>query len=292
MSQVEYYELAPYYELINEQAVNYDRHVAFLRRAFAPLGPQPLLLDIACGPGLHGRRLSEVGATVVGIDLSLPLLRIGRRREARWGPFGRAPLTQPSPSGRGLGEGSTGALVLLCADMRALPFVRVFDGAYCLLHSINYLTSGADLSAALRSVRGALRPGGMYVVDFLDYGPPQEWEGQWTEDYRGDGSRAPLSVRIRAHHHQTLCPGGRSAVDRHQYTIWSRRGKWEVEGEDRLRVTSAADMAQRIAAAGFEVLRTLNAYSGDKPGANGEAIVVARRPFGRLRTALAARRPP
>ena len=39
--------------------------------------------DLACGQGRVARRLAELGAMVVGIDLSARLLEIARRREAR-----------------------------------------------------------------------------------------------------------------------------------------------------------------------------------------------------------------
>jgi len=249
VSQVEYGELAQYYELINEQAVDYDAHTGFLRGVLAGLGPRPTLLDIACGPGLHARRLQATGARVVGVDLSLPLLRIAHGRRA--------------------------AAALLRADMRALPCGPGFDGAYCLLHSMNYLTDDRDLTAALRSALLSLRPAGLYVVDFLDYGPPGEWQDRWTETYRGDG------VVIRAEHDQRVGDGGRVAIDHHRYTVRDAKGTWEACGQDRLRVTTSAEMRWRVAGVGFQVLATRASYPGDRRPGSGEGIIVARRPGAR-----------
>ena len=56
------------------------------------------------------------------------------------------------------------------ADMRALPWRRCFDAATCVDDSINYLLSLADVVAAMRSIRGALVPGGLVVLDVNSLG--------------------------------------------------------------------------------------------------------------------------
>ena len=51
------------------------------------------------------------------------------------------------------------------ADMRALPWRERFDLVTCLDDAVNYLLDPGDLTAALRSMRRALVPGGTLVFD-------------------------------------------------------------------------------------------------------------------------------
>jgi SAM-dependent methyltransferase len=81
---------------------------------------------------------------VVGLDLSLPLL--GRAR-VRTG----------------------GAVPVVRADMRQLPFrVETFDIVVNLFTSFGYFAEDAQHQAALTDAATLLRPGGAFVLDFLN----------------------------------------------------------------------------------------------------------------------------
>lgn len=92
------------------------------------------LLDAGVGTGVVAQALAAPGRRVVGIDLSLPMLRIAA---------GRVPAT------------------LACADASRLPFApESFEGAYSvwLLHLV------ADVGAVLAEVARVLTSGATYVV--------------------------------------------------------------------------------------------------------------------------------
>lgn len=95
------------------------------------------VLDVACGGGRHARALRELGHRVVGIDLSRELLA-----EADGIPVARA-------------------------DMRALPFHGAFDAAVSFFTSFGYFDDD-DNRATMASIAGALRPGGVFLLDFLN----------------------------------------------------------------------------------------------------------------------------
>ena len=102
------------------------------------------VLDLACGPGRHAAQLVARGGRVVGLDLSLPLL--GRAR-VRTG----------------------GAVPVVRADMRQLPFrVETFDIVVNLFTSFGYFAEDAQHQAALTDAATLLRPGGAFVLDFLN----------------------------------------------------------------------------------------------------------------------------
>jgi len=99
------------------------------------------LLDIACGGGRHARALESLGYEVVGLDLSKDLLAVAGR----------------------IADGIT----RVRGDMRALPFDGSFDGATSFFTSFGYFDEEGN-RAVLRTAAEALRPGGVYMLDYLN----------------------------------------------------------------------------------------------------------------------------
>jgi len=102
------------------------------------------LLDVGCGMGRHALALDELGYRVSGIDLSLPLLEQARKHDAN----GRVDWKQ--------------------GDMRSLPYADGSFGATVnLFTSFGYFDE-KDNARVLRELRRVLRPGGAFVIDFLN----------------------------------------------------------------------------------------------------------------------------
>ena len=101
------------------------------------------ICDLACGQGRVARRLADLGAGVVGIDLSAKLLEIARRHE------------EAEPRG----------VQYLQADARTLHGVAAgaFDGVLCHMALMDI----ADLVPTLHAVARVLRPGGWFVFSIL-----------------------------------------------------------------------------------------------------------------------------
>lgn len=100
------------------------------------------VLDVACGPGRHAAALGRRGARVTGLDLSMPLLSTARRRTT-------APLVR--------------------GDMRALPFrSRIFDAVVNLFTSFGYFDLEEEHVRVVSEVARVLKPGGLFVLDFLN----------------------------------------------------------------------------------------------------------------------------
>src|SRR5689334_18222902 len=102
------------------------------------------VLDVACGAGRHARAFEAAGARCVGLDLSAALLRVARQVTG-------APLVR--------------------ADMRALPVRSAsMDLTVNLFTSFGYFDHDAEHATALAEMVATVRPGGWFVIDFLNAG--------------------------------------------------------------------------------------------------------------------------
>jgi SAM-dependent methyltransferase len=118
-----------------------ERAVALIAET-VHLQPGWRVLDVACGAGRHTRAFVTRGARCFGLDLSATLLRLARQVTA-------APLIR--------------------ADMRQLPIRPAsMDLTVNLFTSFGYFERDAEHSAALGEMIGTLRPGGWFVIDFLN----------------------------------------------------------------------------------------------------------------------------
>lgn len=114
----------------------------FLRETDAGRGDR--VLDLGCGQGRHLAAFRERGLDSTGLDLSRALLR--RARETTGG---RVPLVE--------------------ADMRAVPMADgSFDAVTSFFTSFGYFATRSEDRRVLREVRRVLRPGGGYLLDFLN----------------------------------------------------------------------------------------------------------------------------
>jgi SAM-dependent methyltransferase len=118
-----------------------ERAVALIGRTVG-LQPGWRVLDVACGAGRHARAFRAAGARCFGLDLSATLLRLARQ-------VTDAPLIR--------------------ADMRQLPIRPLsMDLTVNLFTSFGYFDRDAEHTAALEEMVSTVRPGGWFVIDFLN----------------------------------------------------------------------------------------------------------------------------
>jgi ubiquinone/menaquinone biosynthesis C-methylase UbiE len=101
------------------------------------------ICDLACGQGRVARHLADLGAEVVGVDLSTKLLAIARRQEETV-PRSIRYLRGDTCTLDGIADGE-------------------FDGVVCHMALMDI----TDLTSTLRSVVRVLRPGGWFVFAIL-----------------------------------------------------------------------------------------------------------------------------
>jgi ubiquinone/menaquinone biosynthesis C-methylase UbiE len=119
-----------------------------------------VMLDLACGAGMHAVEMASRGYNVVGYDLSLAML-------AR---------AQDEAQERGQ------KLNFLQGDMREMAFEEAFDGMYCWSTSFGYFDDEKNVDVLSRIRRG-LRQGGMLLLDVInrDYVAPRQPSLVWFE---------------------------------------------------------------------------------------------------------------
>ncbi len=112
------------------------------QRVGAPL--RSPVVDLACGPGRHGRELARRGFAVTGADLSQPFLAMARAADGAAGT--------PPPR-------------LLCTDLRRPGLApRSFEAALLLGNSFGYFSDDEN-RAILEQIRRILRPSGLLCME-------------------------------------------------------------------------------------------------------------------------------
>jgi SAM-dependent methyltransferase len=194
------------------------------------------VLDVACGAGRHLAALERAGAVPYGFDLSMALLRRARAATDR-------PLVR--------------------ADMRALPFRQAtMDLTVNLFTSFGYFAADEEHHDAIGQMLATVRPGGWFVIDFLN-----------AEQVRGalvprETSRlGDRSVEVR----RAITPDGRFVCK----TITLTDGR---RFEERVRLLGPADLEQMIAAHGARVEARYGDYTGGPLASGPRTILAARIP--------------
>lgn len=185
--------------LLKEQIDGVDR--------FLKLEPRSRILDLACGSGRQTLELARRGHRVLGLDPSEAALseaRAAARQERLNVHF-------------------------LKSDIRNIPYRAEFDAVVNLFTSFGYFPGERDDARALESVRKALKPQGLLLLDLLNkewlmrHFEPNLWEGV-------EGKGAVVLDRIsydfetgRVENHRTIVApdGGRtpSFVSMRVYTL-------------------------------------------------------------------------
>lgn len=132
-----------YYSLLyGHRDVDDARHWvrSILDRWQLPVGSQ--VLDLACGRGRHAFFFAEAGALVTGVDIS----------EAS---IVQARVAVPQAE-------------FVVHDMREPFRPGSFDAVCCLFTSLGYFEDLEDDRAVFRAVFAALKPGGRFVLDFMN----------------------------------------------------------------------------------------------------------------------------
>jgi len=228
--EVAFGELYPVVYSHRDDAAASDE-MAFAARMLA-LAPGERVLDVGCGNGRHLRALAGRGLHAFGLDLSQELLRQ-------------------------VGDGERVAR----GDMRALPFEDdAFHACLSLFTSFGYFETDAADARVLTEIARVLRPGGRYLIDYLDAKAVVAGIVPHTE--RSSGEQRILEER-------TIQDG--RVKKRVRITGPSRE---PVEYQESVRLYTAAELEGMLAAAGLSVRGAWGSLDG-RPAGQGDRCVIA-----------------
>lgn len=191
------------------------------------------LLDLCCGNGRHLVHMLKHTRRCSGIDYSAALLKLAR-------------------------ENTRGRAALVRADMRKLPFHEAFSVVVNFFTSFGYFMDDEDNEAATRRLARSLRPGGRFLIDFLN--PPYVEENLKAETVtERDGFRI---------HEKRWIDARRKRVNK--TTTVEKDGARVSQSSESVRLYQLADLESMLDRVGLELMSVYGNYQGqplmyDKP---------------------------
>jgi SAM-dependent methyltransferase len=101
------------------------------------------MLDVACGKGRHSKKLASLGFIVTGIDISPDSIAFAKKSENE-------------------------NLEFFVHDMRLPAWGSYFDYAFNFFTSFGYFKTKREHDDAIRTIAKSLKPGGKFVIDYLN----------------------------------------------------------------------------------------------------------------------------
>jgi SAM-dependent methyltransferase len=155
----EVYQHPKYYEIafsFRDIGAEVDVFEALIQRYSRT--PVTRMLEVGCGPAPHLAELTQRGYTYIGLDLSEAMLTYAHNR---------AQALQASA-------------LFIVADMRHFRLHAPVDFAFVLLGSL-FVQSTTDLTAHFDAMSLALKPGGLYLLDWcITFTPNAGRHETWT----------------------------------------------------------------------------------------------------------------
>jgi SAM-dependent methyltransferase len=251
-----YNRLAPFFDVMTDWEARLEFEGPFWRRLFADYEVKSVL-DAACGTGGHAIEFARWGLRAAGADLSPRMLELARLK---------ARMAELDVS-------------FVWASFADLPqhFTADFDAVLCIGNSLPHVLTEDELDAALRGMGAVLRPGGVLVVQNLNY--DRRWrerprffalDSGWLE------GREVLVWRL-ADYHDTDPP----AITFHIAVFRKgHRGEWTVEVHStRQRPWFRNELVERLEAAEMTVEAVYGGFdeTAFEPLTSPDIILVARR---------------
>jgi ubiquinone/menaquinone biosynthesis C-methylase UbiE len=229
-------DYAPFYDWENAQTVG-RRDVAFWKRlASATNGP---VLELGCGTGRVTFPLARVGASMVGIDRSAPMLARAANRLRR----ARHPL----------------AIQLVRGDIRHLPFPdRTFPLVIAPYGILQSLLRERDLTATLSTIARILAPGATFGLELVaDLPSWKEYSRRVSlRGRRANGRRITLVESVRQDRARKLTVFDQEFVETAGAEV--RRRNFSLA----FRTLTVPQMTRRLESVGLHVTALLGDYRG------------------------------
>ena len=225
---------AEYYDAVLNWDKRLAREMPLLESLARSVGSRVLVP--ACGTGGHIIALAQRGFQVLGFDADEDAVELTRRR-----------IDSASSSVAAAG-GEARVALLKMEDSRRLG--AVYDLAFCLGNALPGLSLPGQLLAALRGVAGALRPGGTFLTQNLNYDLRWREKTPWFPLLSGETSQEEVLLVKFADYEP-------ESINFHAMFLTREKpaGKWQAHiRSSRQLPLFRARLAELLAQAGFSDL--------------------------------------
>ncbi|MDP6909242.1 MAG: class I SAM-dependent methyltransferase [Flavobacteriales bacterium] len=231
---------SPYYHILykNRDVLEAESFVnRLISRLNLPKGSR--VLDLACGKGRHSLQFKKNGFDVIGIDLSDESIE-------------EASLNQQD------------GLDFFVHDMRELYWSEYFNLVVNLFTSFGYFHNKEDDQKTISSVADALKPNGLFVIDYMNAVKVQDnlvdFEEKTIDNVRFEISREVNEGVIVKSIHLT-------------------DGSMELDFKEEVDALDLSDFADYLDNAGLKVIETYGSYELDAfdEQTSGRLIIIAQK---------------
>jgi len=234
-------DFADYYDAVMNWEKRLARELPLLLELARGAGRRVLIP--ACGPGAHVVALAREGFSVRGFDADEEMVGLARLRIAR----------EANPI---LAAGGAATISLLRME-NAGELGPTYDAAYCLGNALPGISGDGQLAAALRGVAGALRTGGLFFTQNLNYDLRWRDKAQWFPVLSGETDKEEiLLVKFADYEPQ--------AINFHAMFLARERtgGKWQSHVRSSRQIPLFRDLLARLLTqAGFGKLQFWGDYA-------------------------------
>jgi SAM-dependent methyltransferase len=232
---------AEYYDAVINWELRLARELPLLVELARSAGRRVLIP--ACGTGAHVVALARQGFRVLGFDADEEMVAWTRQRIDR-------EATAISTAG---GEGK--ACLLRMEDAGQLG--PTHDVAYCLGNALPGISGEGQLASALKGVAGALRTGGLFFTQNLNYDLRWKEKAHWFPLLSGEtGKEEVLLVKFADY--------GPKAINFHAMLLARQKagGKWQSDVRSSRQIPLFRDrLAALLTEAGFGKLQFWGDYA-------------------------------
>ena len=231
----------------------WDRRLVEFIEQVCQLAPPVRILDLGCGGGDQARLFAAKGYRVTGVDIAPSLVDFARRQ------FDEARLS---------GE-------FVVGDMREIDYDQNFELCTILSGSFGFFGERED-QELLKSIRGALAPGGYVFMMFISPKFRTEHVRGWAElDDGWDLCESWFDEATKSYRARTF-------IIRRDGTMIVPKQEPGYHADESIRCYTVNELRAMLAEAGLEYVgnyssRDLDNEKKDRPSASTSDIVVARR---------------
>ncbi len=216
-----------------------EKQIQFLKKHVTT---NSYVLDVACGTGRHIIPLSQMGYCIVGIDVSISLLKIAKKR------FNQIELVR--------------------GDMRFLPFKTAgFSATISMDTSFGYLPSKQDDKTALAEIKRTLIPPGIFIVDVFNR---QELALKYKDKNNPPKWREYPSFYLQQK--RTMNPKGDWLHD--LWTIQDKASGHLLTFEHAVRLYGQTELEGLLIDSGFAVLEVYGGYAEENLSKNSTRLIL------------------